>query len=334
VISTDQDLNGSHDQLSGVLIEVLRILLKGLQAHTIVGEQAGYQKFQQHIRDLEQSVTQRPGEILSAANTMAEAMAEYSRQTDRYLRAPLHGLRAMLSVTAHTVATLCADNDDYRGRLDEIERQIEATAAFGDGRALRFRLSECLYGLRQAGQRQRELMTQALVQLREQMGQLQAETAESETRPSVDALTGLETRESAEQALAEAIERRGPALAAVFVVSRVQQVNVRFGYSTGNQVLLLARNHLTAHLRPKDRLFRWTGPAYIVLMERQEALERIEAEVRQIAANHQEASVSIGNQYVMVPITLVPLLVPLAQMATITELMQKIDAFAGELARH
>lgn len=331
MISTDQNPDLVHGQLSLVLSDALHTLLKALRISSTAAGNAASAPVEAAIQLFESALDHcSTSEIPRAAGALAGAIEK--SQTLNSVQDPIQGLRDMLSVTANTVATLCADNDEYRTRLDEIERQIEQTASFGEGRALRFRLSECLYGLRQAGARQRELMAQALAQLREQLGRVQSGQKLADTAPARDPLTNLEGRESAEQALADAIDRRKAAHAVAFVVGRVHQVNIRFGYATGNQVLLLARDHLASHLRSEDRLFRWSGPTFIALMERGPAQQAIETEVHQIADAHREATVSIGDHAVVIPITFAPLAVPLAQVSDIAELAQKIDRFAGELS--
>jgi len=147
----------------------------------------------------------------------------------------------------------------------------------------------------------------------------------------VDAITGLPNRESAEQALTAALERRKPAYAVAFAVSRVHLINARFGYSTGNQILLRARDHLAARLGLERRLFRWTGPVFVALIEQE---EEPDAEVQRITSAKLETGVSIGDSSVMLPIHLVSLLCPLAQVTVLAELTQRIDAFVGEQARH
>jgi GGDEF domain-containing protein len=46
--------------------------------------------------------------------------------------------------------------------------------------------------------------------------------------------------------------------------------NARFGAAVGNQVILLCSRHLAAHLAsaPGDQLFRWSGPAFVAILER------------------------------------------------------------------
>src|SRR4051794_35335666 len=60
--------------------------------------------------------------------------------------------------------------------------------------------------------------------------------------------------------------------------------NARFGEAVGKQVLLNCSQHIASRLSaPNDLLFRWTGPAFVAMMERAE-IESITGEVQRIAS--------------------------------------------------
>ena len=199
---------------------------------------------------------------------------------------------------------------------------------------LRFRLLESLQGLRQETQHRHVEMSETLAQLREQLEIAQGiRTAACGVSLSLDSLTGLESRESAERVMVGAMERGAPAFAALFVIDRLHLINARYGYATGDQILCRVRDHLRACFSGKDLLFRWTGPAFMALIERPGDAAAVDQEVNRAASANLEAAVQIGNGSVLLPIACASLLFPLAQTAGLAELTQRMDAFSGSQTR-
>ena len=243
-------------------------------------------------------------------------------------------LPRILAQAAQTVAGLCWASHHCAERLDEIERHVEETTAIEGVRVLRFQLTECLQKLREEAWRQREQMSQALAELEGQMEIVRGTKRLEELPPALDKITGLEVRDSAEQALAAAMERGGGAYAALFVVDRLHLINAQFGYPTGDQILLTVGGHLRSCLLPQDLLYRWTGPAFLALLERGEDLPAVQAEVERITAAKLEAGMQIGNGSVLLPIACAALVIPLTSMTGLADLTKRLDAYTSEQTRH
>ncbi len=262
-------------------------------------------------------------------------MEQPIQETDQHAPAGRQNLQRALARAAQTAAGFCSTTDHCTHRLGEIEQQIEETSAIDGLRVLRFRLLECLQGLREEAQHRRAEMSETATQLRQQLEIAQGVASAVENlAPAVDPLTGLEAREPAERALAAVIERGGPAYAALVVIDRLHLFNARYGYATGDQILCTVRGHMGSCLAQENRLFRWTGPAFLALFERIENGGAIEEQVNRITSVKLEAAVQIGNGSVLLPIACTSLLLPLSQTTRLAELTQRIDAFIGEQARH
>ena len=239
----------------------------------------------------------------------------------------------MLASAARTVSHICSASDECVTRLDQIEDQIEDTSGIEGVRVLRFRLEECLQTLRNQTRHQHEHMSLLFKQLQQQMEAAVAEDGEyAILAPEIDKVSGLEAREGAERAIAAAIKRDGPSYAALFVVDRLHLINAQFGYPTGDRILREFCEHLRASLLPEDRLFRWTGPAFLAVIERREEPAEVDADIQRIAGSRLEAAVQIGNGCVRLPIVRSALLLPLS--GTSADLTSRIDAFTGQQARH
>jgi GGDEF domain-containing protein len=240
----------------------------------------------------------------------------------------------VLSRAVQAATSLCLTSGHFAQRLGEIDDQIEEACNIGAVRVLRFRLAEYLQQLRDQTRRQREKMAESLAELREQLEIAQGVRSSKGTNTTPDTLTGLEARGCAERALAAALDAGVPAYATLFVVDSLHLINTRYGYSTGDQMLRVVCDHLASGLSPGDRLFRWTGPAFVALMERVESLAEIEQEIKRIGSAQLKVTVQIGNGSVSLPISTLPLLVPLTQVKNFPELAGRLDAFIGEQAQH
>lgn len=87
--------------------------------------------------------------------------------------------------------------------------------------------------------------------------------------PDHDALTGLPTRMLFDQIVSEAIHVRGrenPFAVAFLDLDRYTEINEALGHITGDRLLYLIANRLSAHLRSGDRLGRWGGDKFLLLL--------------------------------------------------------------------
>ena len=243
-------------------------------------------------------------------------------------------LRTLLASVGQTVSQICSASEECGTRLDQIEEEIEAAEGIEGIRVLRFRLEESLQSLRTETRRQREELAQIFARLQKQVEAAQAADRD-EKGPEVDKVSGFQTRETAERLMASAIQRGGGlCYATLFVVDRLHLINAQFGYSTGDRILREVGDHLRSSLLPADQLFRWTGPAFLAVIERGEEPVEVEADVQRLAAERLEATVQIGNGSVRLPIMRTPLLVPLAGGQSLAALKNRLDAFTGQQARH
>jgi GGDEF domain-containing protein len=242
----------------------------------------------------------------------------------------------VLDTAVQAAQNLCLASEHFTQRLSEIEDQIDEACNIDAVRVMRFRLTEYLQQLRDQTLRPRERMAEALAELREQLEIVQGVKSSQKTSAAAapDTLTGLQARGCAERALATALDAGLPAYAALFVVDRLHVINARYGYSTGDQILRVVCDHLASGVSPGDRLFRWTGPAFVALMERVESLAEIEQEINRIGSAPLKVTVQIGNGSVSLPIPTLSLLVPLSEVKTFPDLTRRMDAFIGEQARH
>jgi diguanylate cyclase (GGDEF)-like protein len=136
-----------------------------------------------------------------------------------------------------------------------------------------------------------------------------AELERQRARARTDALTGALNRHALEEALVSEQARvaRGAQPAAVFFVDadRFRDVNNRYGYGTGDALLVALYDRLRSRLRASDSVFRWGGEEFVViapelvddgsLAAAAERLRRLFADEPLTAGSHElPVTVSIG----------------------------------------
>ena len=120
----------------------------------------------------------------------------------------------------------------------------------------------------------------------------------------LDPITGLPSQETAEATFQDLVRKPGKRFVVVAVVNRMQPINARFGHSVGNQVLRTFKEFFQHELGPQDRLFRWSGPALVAVLERTEALEIVRAEVRRMLNKPLEnTTFDVGGREVLIPVS-------------------------------
>jgi len=143
----------------------------------------------------------------------------------------------------------------------------------------------------------------------------------------LDAATGLLSKKEAMKAIQAAVESPRNKFLAIAVVSRVQAVNARFGYSIGDRVLATFAEHFRGNLGAHDQLFRWEGAAVIAVLEREERLEKVRMEIRRFIEVKLEKTIEVGNRTVLLPISASWSIFPVAP--PMDELLKKMEAFVA-----
>jgi GGDEF domain-containing protein len=143
----------------------------------------------------------------------------------------------------------------------------------------------------------------------------------------LDAATGLPGKKEAIKAIQTAVASPHNKFLAIAVVGRLQAVNARFGNVIGDQVLATFAEHFKKHLLASDWVFRWQGPAMIVVLEREGRLDKVCAEIRAFADAKLEKTVEVGARTVMLPISANWTIFPVSP--PVEALLKKLDAFTA-----
>ncbi|MCX6621361.1 MAG: diguanylate cyclase [Acidobacteria bacterium] len=72
--------------------------------------------------------------------------------------------------------------------------------------------------------------------------------------------------------------------AAVILVDRLELIERRLGAAAASQCLTAVAVRLSRLLQPRDRFYRWSGRAFLLLLDRTAPLPAVSAEVRECLA--------------------------------------------------
>jgi GGDEF domain-containing protein len=219
---------------------------------------------------------------LDSADHAVSLLKEYSHRTSKRLGQQSVELHAVIKMLFDTFRDLAIAGPEKMRQLQDLGAAMAATS---DGEKLaqcRLRLSECLSEIRLEAERFR---------------------ADAEGRTIFgrkDHLTGLESREAAEAALAKACAAETPGCAIIIIIDRIAVYNVRFGRAVGDKVLQFFADYLVRSLPFETPPFRWSGPA--VLMLRPGAAEQAIPIIRRVLEQRIEYEVELSARTILLPI--------------------------------
>ncbi|HMJ61645.1 MAG TPA: diguanylate cyclase [Bryobacteraceae bacterium] len=282
----------------GMFRRVISLLLQGISLHAVEGDRADYDRFRNDFERIQASLGKEASgqELLVATGAANQALADYGQRTTRFIRQQGAVLHNMISMLTQTMVSIGAGSESSAEHLQAIEKELAHAVVIEDVQTLKLRLGECLKNLREEVVRQK-------AQAREQARHLQQHVEHAhdcvqdppDIDGEIDSATGLRTRSAAKTAFHAALQTAGRKYVVAAVVNRIQSVNRHFGYAVGDQLLKKFSDLFGATLAKTDRLFRWRGPALVALLEREESIHAVQAEIRRINSKRIEGVLEVGE---------------------------------------
>jgi GGDEF domain-containing protein len=272
----------------GMFRRVISLLLQGISLHAVEGDRADYDRFRNDFDRIQAS--------LGKEASGPELLVATGQRTTRFIRQQGAVLHNMISMLTQTMVSIGAGNESSAEHLQAIEKELAHAVVIEDVQALKLRLAECLKNLREEVVRQK---AQAKAQARQLQQHVEHARDCIQDPPDVDceidSATGLRTRSAAKTAFHAALQTPGRKYVVAAVVNRIQSVNRHFGYAVGDQLLKKFSDLFGATLAKTDRLFRWRGPALVALLEREESIHAVQAEIRRINSKRIEGVLEVGE---------------------------------------
>ena len=294
-------LSGDKGADKAALRRFIALLLSAIENHAVAGDEADCRHFRAAIREISSQFSpETSGEsVLLMAGGINSTCKEYADRTRHYIQAHSLELQQMVSMLTAALATLIEASDVSAARLLTIEKQLESAAVLEDVKVLRLKLSQCLESIEQeiVHRQQQAALAQA-----EQERSGQPKESESLGAP-VDPITGAGGRPQAERAIREALRSGHQHYLVVAVANGVSTINARHGYAAGDRVLRSIYKQLQTFVESFDRIFRWTGPAYVGVLKREARLEEVRKEVERGTDRMAQELFEVGSKSVLIPVS-------------------------------
>lgn len=283
--------------------------------HALRGEEQDYTRFETDIWSLRDSISplSSPEELMVGTGSALRSLQDYNRRSAASFNGHAKDLQSVVSLLIEAVIQLSGVNTGNVGRLREVAQQLGKTSPPHEIRPLVERLAECLLGIREDK-----------IRSAPEPGAL---TTGVEPSRACDQLTGLGSRPNAESALALALDQEQSSYAAFFVIDHLHSLNQRFGRKLGDEIIAMFAVHLAQNLRADDVVYRWSGPSFLVLLNRECGSDKLRRELLPVLRTRLEKTVESNNRMVLLPINFTWMLFPILECKHTSHLVAKIDAF-------
>ena len=334
VISLKKSRTPASDEVRDTLMLVIETLLHAVEVHSIPGDPADQEKFQADIRGLREAFAQPSASgMLMAAGSAKKIIEEYNQQAARFLRMHAVEMQKVVVSLTDTLAAITAGQESAITRLRDLEHRIAKAPSMDEVKRFGAQLAECLDGIRNDAVLRNHRVEQAMTELRRKTENTSRSESADRIEQDPEPAGALQPRAKAEAAFDRVIQAGGNAYLAVFVVDRVQLINARFGYAVGDEVLVLFQEHLRRNTQPGDQFFRWTGPVFLVLMDRPDLAESVRARVKHMTSAKLETTVQLDSRSVLLPVTATSTIISLFEIPSTAAVVQEIDAFVAGRTR-
>lgn len=288
------------------LLAVAKTLFNGIAVHSPSDDAAEYRKFvscvQRASDSLESDVS--PQEMLAHAESAALYLRDHNLRASKRQRLQNDELRAIVRTLMKALEDLNVAGPARMKQLKEIARQVELAT---DAEALRhgkIHLSDSL--------------TEVCKEAERQLSSFRSDLTK-------DSVTKLASRSTAEAALVAACASETPMCAVILVVDRLPLCNKRYGREAGDKVLQFFADSVRKALSPGEGLYRWTGPAILVLLP--DEPDKVQVAVRKFIEQRLQLDFEAGPRTVLLNVDACWSVFPM--MVDPRLLINKIDAFVG-----
>jgi GGDEF domain-containing protein len=301
MVSIKRYLNLGDDD--GVMRQVVTLLLEKIAGSAVSANELECTAFRDDIgRIRDQFVANTtPDSVLVTAGSAAQAMETYNKGIGRFLQRQEGQLQSIVTMMTDTVVKIGGQHMRSAQRLQEIGDGIERAGAVGDFETLKIRLGECLNSFREETSRQKEETEDLIKNLRQGVEQRARKLGTH--GKDLDSATGLAKMEDCIRAMREEGTPGRRRYVVTMVVNRMQSINARFGQDAGDRVLSSFGSFVEQQLNPTDKLFRWTGPAVVALLDRSESLDQVRTQIKRMLENRIEENFEVEERSVLIPIS-------------------------------
>jgi GGDEF domain-containing protein len=317
--------------------DVTLLLLGAAADHPVQCGEGEADSFRKHVRDSIDALQNATGsaQILMNAGGVAQAIKHYGEHTQNRVNALLADMKETAQVFLNHLEELYRQSE-AKPILSALRSTMEQTLAEGKLGPARDAALASLEELAKLAAEARTHSLQLTDNLQDRIVILEQAAGSGRTlapapAPTVDTTTGLPKRADAEFAIQRALDHPSESglkfYAAVFYLHRMPLTNARFGEAIGNQVLLFCSQHIaTTVTRANDSLFRWSGPAFVAILERAESEMAVSSEVQRLISAPFSRFFETSSRSVYLPVKVTADVIPLFD-TNFAEAAERIERF-------
>ena len=149
-----------------------------------------------------------------------------------------------------------------------------------------------------------------------------------------DEVTGLPGPGPARAAISDVISGKRSTFAVIYVLERFPLIKSRFGVRAANELIQYYAVHLAQRLAPRDQLYKWSEPAFLVLIDpmsnhpmHDEEVKRLAGRIRSVRL---ERILNVHSRSALVVISAQSRVIPLRSDVTLEQSCRAIDQFVRE----
>jgi GGDEF domain-containing protein len=322
-LARDEDNGTSQSRL-------VWLILEAVACHAIEADPMERQEFQASLRKLIERIEQSTSSADSLVLTgeAIKSIETYSRDVQRCLGSQIKELQSIVSLFTRSMLQVSKGSSGSAHKLHQIERQIEKTSQSQDLRAIKVQLEQSLETICEEAAEQERRSAQISDQIQAAISRPEAAAVLSQAIGDLDLATGLPNYRAAEAAIAAAIAAGTSTYVVLLCVDRLDAINSRFGFPVGDRVLMLYGQHMAQRFSKADTLFRWRGPGFLALLDREGPEISVRSEIARVVSARLEPEMELGGRSVLLPIASSWILASVAG-STLEKIVRKLDAFSA-----
>jgi GGDEF domain-containing protein len=301
MISIKRYLSAGRGEDANAAVRAVSLLIQGIGLHSIELNKEEFEGLRTELYSLDNRLGPKTTvpELLVIVGEALKTLEMYNRHALGRLRSQFLELQGIIGALSGGLASMVTGSDNSLDRLREIQAELSTTDQVEDLRRLKTNLSNCLEQLASEVEVQKKRSISGLDALNAGKGEFENRLARMQRTVSIDPATGLRARTEAEQSLIDSADLATPSVAVIFAVKRLKQVNIRFGYAAGDGLLERLATYMgTAN--PEDELYRWSGPALMMVIRRDVPFDRVREQMRRLVTGIPEYEVKIGARVAMI----------------------------------
>lgn len=303
MVSIKRYLN--NNAAESVIRQAVALLVEKLGRSAVDDDQRETVEFRRDIQSIVEALTpELPYDnVLTLAESAAQALETHNRQVTVHIGRQRRDFQEIVKTVQSSLVSIAGESNECIQTLVGIGQDLERGTGFRDLPSLKLHLETCLTGVKEQIEREKAASKSTIERLQIVIEELR-ESAGGNLNGDVSvAAIAARDQNACITAIGEAIRKGTRHYVVVMVVNRIQPINARFGREAGDWMLERFRKHVESQLLPSDRLFRWTGPAMVALLERPKPIDELRGMAKRMLDTPIDETYEVGERSILIPIS-------------------------------